>query len=435
MRQTTTVRNTRAPARKGSSGLVAFWAFLSLTFGLLHFVRLRSPRTTRFFVARVMAAALSPVWAALGLISALAGLKARRPLTAAAGLAGFLASASYIRRVAAVTPPEPDDKGVPRSAPRVSRDVAFYTTTQPVTCGGGVRPVYCDVWQPADAVTRSGIAIVYLHGSAWYLGDKAQMTDPMLGAWASRGHVVMDVAYRMCPETDLRGMMADAWAAVDWLKAHAEEYGIDPHRVVLSGTSAGGHVALLSAYTPDRADMIPPELAGRDVTVAGVFTMSAPVDMPAMLEYHENMIDSAHPRPGTAYDPLVDLDPLVPPAPGATRRERTLWQQAQVRRLSGLLRDLLGGGPDDSPAMFEFATVKTHVRPGLPPTLLIQGDQDALVPVEPARELYRRLQAAGVRAEYLELPQTDHAFEIAVPQISPPARAASVAIRRFLAKM
>ena len=57
--------------------------------------------------------------------------------------------------------------------------------------------------------------------------------------------------------------------------------------------------------------------------------MSAPVDMAAMLDYHEDMIDSAHPRPGMAYDPLVDLDPLVPPGPGATRRERMRWQRAQ----------------------------------------------------------------------------------------------------------
>jgi acetyl esterase/lipase len=245
----------------------------------------------------------------------------------------------------------------------------------------------------------------------------------------------MDVAYRMCPETDLRGMMADAWAAVAWLKAHAEEYQLDGHKVVLAGTSAGGHVALVAAYTCDRPDLLPPELKGRDVSVRGVIAMSAPIDMAAMLDYHSDMAASAHPRPGMAYDPLYDLDPLVPPAPGATRRERIRWQRAQVRRLSGLLRDLLGGGPGDSPEMFALATVPTHVRPGLPPTLLIQGDQDVLVPVEPARELYQRLQEVGVHAEYLELPQTDHAFELALPQISPPARAASAAITRFLAEL
>ncbi len=424
------------PRRPDLSGLAAFMALLSVTFGALHFVRLRSPGGTKFLVPRVMAGALSPVWAAFGLLAALSALWARRPWIAISGLAGALASLSYIRRIAAVTPPAPEPYALlPRNAPQVTRDLVFHITTQPDSCGRGPRPLYCDLWQPAPGGARSRIGVVYLHGSAWYLGDKAQMTDPMLGLWSSQGHVVMDVAYRMCPETDLRGMVADAWTAVAWLKDRSGEYGIDPDKVVISGTSAGGHIALLAAYTAEEAAHVAPELAGRDVSVAGVFTMSAPVDMTSMLAYHPDMGASAHPQPGTGYDPLTDLDPVVPPQPGAPRRARMRWQRAQARRLSGLVRDLLGGGPDEAPEMFEFATVKTHVRAGLPATLLIQGDQDVLVPVEPTRELYWQLQTNGVRAAYLELPQTDHAFEIAAPQISPPARAAGIAIQRFLAEL
>lgn len=420
----------RAPRARG--GLAAFLAWLSLIFGALHFVRLRSPGGARLLVPRVLAGALSPVWAVFGLIGGLAAVRSGQPLTAAAGLAGWLASVSYIRRIAAVTPP-PAPRSLPPQPPRVTRDVVFHTTTMPPGCGGDERPLYCDLWQPAPGAPRSGVAVVYLHGSGWYLGDKAQLTDPMLGSWSAQGHAVMDIAYRLCPETDVLGMMADAWAAVAWLKAHASEYGINPRKVVLAGTSAGGHIALLAAYTADQVGRLAPELAGTDVSVAGVFAISAPVDMPAMLEYHRPMADTAHPQPGTAYDPLTDIDPLVPPGPRATRPERLRWQRAQNRRIAGLLRDLLGGGADEAPEMFALATVKTHVRPGLPPTLLIQGDQDVLVPVQPTRDLYWLLQTGGVPAEYLELPQTDHAFEVALPQISPPARAANVAITRFLA--
>lgn len=422
------------PRRRSKAG--GFLASLSLAFGLLHFVRLRTPGGERLMVLRIFAAALAPVWALFGLLGALLGARARRPMAVIAGLGGLFASAGYMRRVAEVTPPPVDNAFKAQTPPKVTRDVVFDKTTAPKACGGGERPLYCDIWQPAPGSPRSGLGIVYLHGSAWYLGDKAQMTDPMLRGWAANGHVVMDVAYRMCPETDLRGMLADAWAAVAWLRAHAQEYGIDPHRVVLSGTSAGGHIALLAAYTSDRAGEFAPELAGKEVPVRGVFTMSAPIDMSAMLAHHPAMTASAHPAPGAAYDPLTDLDPVLPPRPGATRQERTRWQQAQMRRLSsGLLRDLLGGGPAEAPEMFSFATVGTHVRPGLPATLIIQGDQDLLVPVQPARDLYWRLQEVGVHATYLELPQTDHAFEIAFPQVSPPARAATIAVARFLAEL
>jgi acetyl esterase/lipase len=242
----------------------------------------------------------------------------------------------------------------------------------------------------------------------------------------------MDVAYRMCPETDVRGMMADAQHAVAWLKQHAAELGVDPQRIVLSGTSAGGHIALITAFTADRADLLAPDLAGQDVSVAGVFTVSAPVDMPAMLAHHPQLIRSARSQPGITYDPLTDSDPLVPPGPGASRRAWLKWERAQNRRLNGLLRDLLGGGPDEVPEMYALASAPTHVRPGLPPTLLIQGDQDALVPVGAARALAAQLRDAGVPVTYLELPQTDHGFEIALPHLSPPALAAVAAVKRFL---
>lgn len=426
---------TRASSPRGVSTSSAVLAFLSLAFGVLHYVHLRPPGGMKFLVLRIFAAALSPIWALFGLVGGLVGAGMGRPAVAAAGLGGLLASGAYIRRVAAVMSPIERPGSRPWPAPQVERNLVFHTTVMPQSRGQGERPIYCDLWQPAPDAPRSGIGIVYLHGGAWYLGDKAQLTDPMLARWANQGHAVMDVAYRMCPETDLRGMLADAWAAVAWLKAHAEEYQIDRRKVVLAGSSAGGHLALIAAYTYDRTDLLPPDLKGCDVAVRGVIAISAPIDMVAMLDHNPEMLASARPRPGVAYDPLHDLAPLVPPGPSASRRERMRWQRAQARRLSGLLRDLLGGGPDDSPEMFALATVPTHVRPGLPPTLLIQGDQDVLVPVEPARGLFERLQEVGVHVEYLELPQTDHAFEAALPQISPPARAATAAIRRFLAEL
>jgi acetyl esterase/lipase len=175
-----------------------------------------------------------------------------------------------------------------------------------------------------------------------------------------------------------------------------------------------------------------PEDQGLPASVVGVFTVSAPVDMPAMLAYHPAMAATAHPPSGVAYDPLVDLDPVAPPAPGASRRELLRWNRAQSRRVNGMLRDLLGGGPDEVPEMFRFASVGSHVRSGLPPTLLVQGDQDTLVPVGATRELAQALREAGVRVEYVELPQTDHGFELALPHLSPPALAALAAIKAFL---
>jgi acetyl esterase/lipase len=61
----------------------------------------------------------------------------------------------------------------------------------------------------------------------------------------------VDVAYRLFPETDMLGMVADAKRALAWLQHHAADLQVRPDRVVLAGGSAGGHLALLAAAAPD----------------------------------------------------------------------------------------------------------------------------------------------------------------------------------------
>ena len=88
--------------------------------------------------------------------------------------------------------------------PRLRQDVRFATVP------GTGRVLLCDVWQPPPGVRPSGLAVVYLHGSAYYILDKDLGTRPLFGHLAAQGHVVMDVAYRLFPETGVPGMVGDA---------------------------------------------------------------------------------------------------------------------------------------------------------------------------------------------------------------------------------
>ncbi len=127
--------------------------------------------------------------------------------------------------------------------PSWERDIPFWTIP------GTQRELLCDIWRPAGGDV-SGLALVYFHGSAWAVLDKDFGTRPLFRHLVAQGHTVMDVAYRLCPEVDIYGMIGDVKRAIAWMKANASRYGVDPEKIVLGGGSAGSHLALLAAYAP-----------------------------------------------------------------------------------------------------------------------------------------------------------------------------------------
>jgi len=99
----------------------------------------------------------------------------------------------------------------------------------------------------------------------------------------------------------------------------------------------------------------------------------------------------------------------------------------------GRMDILLGGYPQDVPDRYILASPPTHVHPGSPPTLLIQGEKDFLIPVDDTCAHYTKLVESGVPAINIVFPMTNHAFDLLLPQISPPAQSALYDVDRFLA--
>lgn len=90
----------------------------------------------------------------------------------------------------------------------------------------------------------SGAGIVFFHGSAWVTGSPEQF-HPHCRHYASKGMVAMSATYRLNRSTGQSPFdcVVDGRSCVRWIKAHADELGIDPERLVVAGASAGGHVA------------------------------------------------------------------------------------------------------------------------------------------------------------------------------------------------
>jgi acetyl esterase/lipase len=399
----------------------------------------------------MISASLAPFIAVVALRSAVVGALYRMPLAASAGLLGAVLSARYLWRVMRQTGDfagafgsdwaqhiQPEQARhmlknhwtlaiADRSEPRWERNIPFWTIP------GTDRQLLCDVWQPPAGVQASGLAFVYFHGSGWHLLDKDFGTRPLFRHLAAQGHVIMDVAYRLCPETELTGMVGDVRRAVAWIKANAAKYGVNPNRIVIGGGSAGGHLALLAAYTDKHAQLTPDDVKAVDTSVSGVISWYGPTDMRAYYE-HGGTISGFEEQPQE-----TDLTSLTNKLVEALfRRMRATNPTTNIRipTLShvGLMRSLLGGTLDEVPHVYDLASPVHHVGPHCPPTLMLYGEHDTIVPVEAARTMYHKLREVGVPAVYVEFPQTEHAFDLIImPRFAPAAQAALYHVERFLA--
>ena len=88
-----------------------------------------------------------------------------------------------------------------------------------------------------------------IHGGGWVIGDKREQGIPLLRYLAARGWVGFNVNYRLSPGATFPDHLVDLKAALAWIREHADEYGIDPDFVVVTGGSAGGHLTALMALT------------------------------------------------------------------------------------------------------------------------------------------------------------------------------------------
>jgi acetyl esterase/lipase len=318
--------------------------------------------------------------------------------------------------------------------PRWERDIAFWRIP------GSSRELLCDIWQPPQGTPSSHLAFLYFHGSGWHWLDKDFNTRRFFRHLCAQGHVVMDVAYRLCPEVDVYGMLDDVKRAIAWVKENAETYDVDPQRVVSCGGSAGGHLALLAAYTPDHPGLTPDDVKDADLSVSAVVSYYGPVAMRAYYDHAGATLVRAGEgeKKERKRDPNRDgvFSKLSAAAFGfvlGNLFDRIKEQDFTIGHRQ-MMTNLLGGQPDEVPERYDLVSPITHAGPNSPPTLLLQGEHDSLVPASACRALYHKLAQAGIPVVYVEYPQTEHAFDVVIlTRYSPAGQAALYELERFLA--
>jgi acetyl esterase/lipase len=177
--------------------------------------------------------------------------------------------------------------------------------------------------------------------------------------------------YRLSPGVVFPEHLVDVKRVLRWVREHVAEYGGDPDFVVITGGSAGGHLAALAALTPNDPEY-QPGFERVDTTVAACVALYAPYDL--------------------------------------TRRFGGRGADA----FRGLLeRWVIGQRLAAAPELYARASPIECIGPDAPPFMVVHGMADSLVPVESARVFARELREASRRpVVFVELPGAQHAFEV-----------------------
>jgi acetyl esterase/lipase len=296
--------------------LATIFSGLSLLMSALYFIKLKYP--SFLLLLKLLAVVLSPYWAIMGIVGALIGWIYDALWIIPIGLLGAGWMTWYVWRSARehngfkeafgtdwsdqISPEQTKHMVQKRwtlflkmktsPEPACERNIPFWTI--PDTD----RELLCDIWRPANGNT-SGLAFIYYHGSGWWIGDKDlyKTTRPFFHHLVSQGHTVMDVAYRLCPEVDIYGMIGDVKRAIVWMKANADRYGVNPQKIVLGGGSAGAHLALLAGYTPHHPELTPEDVKDVDLSVCGIVSYYGPVDLVEGYHRYTEYILSKNPPP------------------------------------------------------------------------------------------------------------------------------------------
>lgn len=102
---------------------------------------------------------------------------------------------------------------------------------------------------PAPSGGRPAL-IVFIHGGGWSIGDKSTGTKNKASHYNAMGYAFASLNYRLVPETDPAGQAADIASALAALRAKSDTLGFDPDRIILTGHSAGAHLAALVSTDP-----------------------------------------------------------------------------------------------------------------------------------------------------------------------------------------
>jgi acetyl esterase/lipase len=244
-----------------------------------------------------------------------------------------------------------------------------------------------DLYLPKETSAGARPAVLIIHGGGWAIGDKADGREQQFAEFMiDEGYAALSINYTM---TTYEGKpfatprVAGCWpqviydckSALRWMKAHADELGIDPDRIAVMGGSAGGHLSLLTGLSA----------GNKPLSCGGAF---------------------------------LDQDDSV-------RCIVDFYGIPDVRRWGG--KAFIDEAEKDHPEIWALASPVEHLSENSPPILIVHGTEDPTVNIGLSDEFSGILKEKGVSFEYIKVDGAKHSFGL-----HPPEQDLTPGVRRFL---
>jgi len=226
-----------------------------------------------------------------------------------------------------------------------------------------------DIYRHRSRPTNCPI-LFQIHGGGWIIGDKREQALPLMYQLAARGWVCVSANYRLSPHATFPDHLRDCKKALAWVKEHAGEYGANSDFVIVTGGSAGGHLAALVGLTENDPEY---QLGFEEADTS----VRATVPVYGVYDFTD--------RHGFWNGSLAEL----------------------------LETKILKGSIDEIPDEYRKASPMDRVHSNVSPFCVIHGDTDSLVPVDEARMFVSLLREKSREpVVYMEIPGAQHAFEL-----------------------
>ncbi|MDR2235486.1 MAG: alpha/beta hydrolase [Chryseobacterium sp.] len=252
-------------------------------------------------------------------------------------------------------------------------------------------PLTLDLYTPKNASSAPLPVLIYVHGGGWIEGDKMIHADDYventIRKLMDRQYAVISINYTLLnDQTHFPLPLEDTKDAVRWVRKNAEKYNFDVNNIGLFGASAGAHLSLLAAYTPDNTYTGSPELSSYSAKADYVIDHYGPADLNKLFHTSAGSIPVA--MIGMISKKIIEL------------------QKNLVKGLSGF--DI---NTDQQKAIESLKTISPvqYVSGGVP-TLIVQGNKDKVVPLSQAKKLHRKLKRAQIQTSLIIIENGVHSF-------------------------